>query len=140
MWNYVRKGSPDRNGDPIIKYLSPTAFLENYLIQRKGIENRNHGKLRQKVERMSWMNNPGIILAESSMVAAFYLPHANAILIPAGLLQGEFFSSEQPEYLNYGGVGAIIGHEITHGFGRQGSQRDELGNMEDWWQPETKQK
>ena len=71
------------------------------------------------------------------MVNAFYSPLENSIQFPAGILQGVFFSSERPLYLNYGAIGWVIGHEITHGFDDQGRQFDQDGNLVNWWHPDT---
>ena len=64
----------------------------------------------------------------------------NLIEIPAGILQETFFSPYRPQYLNYAMIGSIIGHEMTYGFGEEGSQYDKEGNMMDWWSLVTKTK
>lgn len=56
---------------------------------------------------------------------------------PAGILQGHFFHAQRPKYMNFGAIGYVIGHEITHGFDDQGRQFDVKGNLRDWWQPDT---
>lgn len=60
--------------------------------------------------------------------------------IPAGFLRGPFFHKNRPNYLNYGAIGSIIGHEITHGFDNEGRKTDKDGNQVDWWQARTKEK
>ena len=66
-------------------------------------------------------------------VNAYYNPGMNEICFPAGILQPPFFDADAEPAENYGGIGAVIGHEIGHGFDDQGSQYDELGNLENWW-------
>lgn len=60
--------------------------------------------------------------------------------IPAGFLRGSFFNFDRPKYLNYGSIGSIIGHEITHGFDNDGRKIDKIGNQIDWWQADTAEK
>ena len=71
---------------------------------------------------------------------AYYSPTENAMVFPAGILQGIFFGSCKPKYLNYGSIGWVIGHEITHGFDNKGRQFDKDGNLVDWWDSETNDK
>ena len=115
--------------------ISPTTFLENNLNIDKEDTSRSNSKLRENVERMDWKE-----FTSAARVNAGYYPTSNAAFIPAGFLQGVIFSSSRPQYLNYGALGLVIGHEITHGFDDQGSQRDDKGCLVDWWQPETKKK
>jgi len=92
------------------------------------------GKLREKVDKEDWRkhSNPAI-------VNAFYSAIENSIQFPAGILQGTFFGKKRPAYLNYGGIGWVIGHEITHGFDDQGRQYDKDGNLLNWWGQKTQE-
>jgi predicted metalloendopeptidase len=72
------------------------------------------------------------------LVNAGYNPTQNDITFPAGILQPPFFSESYDDALNYGAMGAVIGHEITHGFDDQGSQFDPAGNLANWWTPEDR--
>ncbi|MCA1984352.1 peptidase M13 [Nocardioides sp. R-N-C8] len=87
---------------------------------------RQLGKLGGPVDRDEWHMLP-------QTVNAYYNPGTNEICFPAGILQKPFFSPEATLAENYGGIGAVIGHEIGHGFDDQGSQYDGDGNMENWW-------
>ncbi|KAK6104828.1 Peptidase M13 family protein [Brugia pahangi] len=68
-----------------------------------------------------------------AVVNAFYSPEKNALTFPAGILKPPFFSGTYPKMVNYGAIGAVIGHEVTHGFDDQGSQYDKDGNLLNWW-------
>jgi predicted metalloendopeptidase len=70
----------------------------------------------------------------ASTVNAYYEPTRNEIVFPAGILQPPFFDPEADDAVNYGAIGMVIGHEMTHGFDDQGRQYDEKGNLRDWWQ------
>ncbi|CAH1774945.1 unnamed protein product [Owenia fusiformis] len=72
-----------------------------------------------------------------AVVNAFYNPSTNDIMFPAGILQPMFYSKNYPKSLNYGGIGVVIGHEITHGFDDKGRQYDKNGNLQQWWKNET---
>lgn len=91
-----------------------------------------YSKLGNKVDReREWPMGPAI-------VNAAYDPSQNSITIPAAILQLVFFNESRPEYLNYGAIGAVIGHEIGHGFDDEGSQYDADGNLDNWWTNNTK--
>ncbi|KAK0395635.1 hypothetical protein QR680_001367 [Steinernema hermaphroditum] len=76
----------------------------------------------------------------SAVVNAFYSSLKNGITFPAAILQAPFFDRDFPRAVNYAGIGAVIGHEITHGFDDQGSQFDKIGNLHNWWDPETQKR
>ena len=94
--------------------------------------NYSFGKLREKVNKTDWVRH-----GNPAVVNAFYSPLENSIQFPAGILQGVFFNSKLPKYMNYGAIGWVIGHEITHGFDDQGRQFDKEGNLVNWWHPDT---
>jgi endothelin-converting enzyme/putative endopeptidase len=73
-------------------------------------------------------------------VNAYYNPGTNEICFPAGILQKPFFDPDADPAENYGGIGAVIGHEIGHGFDDQGSQYDEVGNLNEWWTTEDRER
>ncbi|PIK43745.1 putative membrane metallo-endopeptidase-like 1 [Apostichopus japonicus] len=83
-------------------------------------------KLRLPVDKTEWSTGPAI-------VNAFYSSMKNLIIFPAGILQPPFYHENSPDYLNYGGIGMVIGHEITHGFDDRGRQYDKEGNLIQWW-------
>ena len=66
-------------------------------------------------------------------INAYYNPSINEIVFPAGIMQPPFFNAEADDAVNYGAIGAVIGHEMTHGFDDQGAQYDGAGNLRDWW-------
>ena len=72
-------------------------------------------------------------------VNAYYNPTMNEIVFPAAILQPPFFDAKADDALNYGGIGAVIGHEMTHGYDDQGSQFDASGNFNNWWTDERPQ-
>merc|ERR1711887_463641 len=87
-------------------------------------------ELRKAPERDIWLIHPAI-------VNAWYSPNHNTITFPAGILQPPFFKGGWPRYLNYGAIGMVIGHEITHGFDDQGRQYDGTGSASPWWSQQT---
>jgi len=90
--------------------------------------NRNLAKIGQPVDRDEWFMTP-------QMVNAYYNPGFNEVVFPASILQPPFFDAQRDEAANYGGIGAVIGHEIGHGFDDQGSKFDGTGRLTDWWEP-----
>ena len=69
-------------------------------------------------------------------VNAYYNPSRNDINFPAGILQSPFYSASADDAVNFGGIGVVIGHELTHGFDDQGRKYDAQGNLRDWWTPQ----
>jgi len=88
-------------------------------------------KLDDLVDKDEWISGPAI-------VNAFYSPSRNQIFFPAGILQPPFYDQYQPTAMNYGGIGMVIGHEITHGFDNSGSNYDGYGNLVDWWSKDSR--
>ncbi len=86
-------------------------------------------KLGQKVDKAEWLMTP-------QTVNAYYNPTTNEICFPAGILQPPFFYMDGDDAINYGGIGVVIGHEMSHGFDDQGRKYDKQGNMTDWWTAE----
>lgn len=92
---------------------------------------RNISKLGQPIDRDEWQMTP-------QTVNAYYNPERNEIVFPAAILRPPYFDMNADDAVNYGGIGAIIGHEISHGFDDQGSKSDGAGNLKDWWTPEDR--
>ena len=90
---------------------------------------RDLAKIGKPVDRLEWGMTP-------PTVNAYYNPQKNEIVFPAGILQPPFFDAKADDAVNYGAMGAVIGHEMTHGFDDQGRKFDAQGNMREWWTPE----
>ncbi|HUJ39801.1 MAG TPA: M13 family metallopeptidase [Candidatus Acidoferrales bacterium] len=90
---------------------------------------RDLDKIGKPVDRTEWGMTP-------PTVNAYYNPTRNEIVFPAGILQPPFYDPHRDEAMNYGGIGAVIGHEMTHGFDDQGAKFDGHGNLRNWWTPE----
>jgi putative endopeptidase len=90
--------------------------------------NRELNKLGKPIDRDEWGMTP-------QTINAYYNPEMNEIVFPAAILQPPFFDADADDAANYGGIGAVIGHEISHGFDDQGAQYDGNGNLRDWWTP-----
>ncbi len=125
-------GYPDRFRDYSALSVTPDDLLGNVRAVAAFETDRQLGKIGSPVDRDEWFMLP-------QQVNAYYNPGLNEICFPAGILQPPFFDADADPAENYGGIGAVIGHEIGHGFDDQGSQYDELGNMENWWTEEDRE-
>ena len=123
----VKMGYPDTWRDFSGLRIDRGAFVDNVL--RATVFNFDYdiGKLARPVDRGEW-------LMSTPTVNAYYYPPRNEIVFPAGILQPPFFFADADAAVNYGAIGMVIGHEMTHGFDDQGSQFDEIGNLRNWWQ------
>lgn len=102
-------------------------------VQRAGVYewNRDVARINQPVDKSEWGMTP-------STINAYYHPSLNEIVFPAGILQPPFFDPKADDAVNYGAIGAVIGHEISHGFDDQGSKYDAKGVFQDWWTKEDR--
>uniref|UniRef100_A0A663DNE4 Neprilysin n=1 Tax=Aquila chrysaetos chrysaetos TaxID=223781 RepID=A0A663DNE4_AQUCH len=105
-------------------------YFENIIENLVFTQKKRLKKLREKVDKEEWISG-------AAVVNAFYSASRNQIVFPAGILQPPFFSASQPKSLNYGGIGMVIGHEITHGFDDNGRNFNEDGDLVDWWTEES---
>ncbi|XP_077508956.1 neprilysin-2-like isoform X2 [Amblyomma americanum] len=116
-------------------HLKPDDYFENIMRLRKWSTDYAFGQLRKPHIKGEWKKH-----AQVAVVNAYYNSLENCIEFPAGILQGAFFSKDRPNYMNYGAIGFVIGHEITHGFDDRGRQFDKDGNNVNWWEHETDQR
>ncbi len=107
-------------------------YLENMALVTAWKFKKDASRLGQIVDREEWFMAPQV-------VNAYYNPMFNEIVFPAAILQPPFFDWQADAAVNYGGIGAVIGHEITHGFDDQGSRFDKEGNLNEWWTPEDRE-
>ncbi len=105
------------------------SYIDNVLAASKFTFQRNLDKLGKPVDKTEWNMNP-------QTVNAYYNPLQNEIVFPAGILQPPFYNYKADAAVNFGGIGAVIGHEISHGFDDQGARFDPEGNMKNWWTKE----
>ena len=125
---YVKIGYPNKWTDYSLLTIDPSkSFYENVLACRKFANDKEIAeKAGKPVDRDEWYMSP-------QTVNAYYNPTTNEICFPAGILQYPFFDAKADEAFNYGAIGVVIGHEMTHGFDDQGRQYDASGNLQDWW-------
>jgi putative endopeptidase len=122
-------GYPDKWKDYDGLKISPDSFFQNVVNANQWNYNYIINQVGKPVDRTQWGMTP-------PTVNAYYNPPNNEIVFPAGILQPPFFNAEADDAVNYGGIGAVIGHELTHGFDDQGRNFDAKGNLTNWWTSE----
>jgi predicted metalloendopeptidase len=128
----LKIGYPDHWRDYSSVTIQADDLLGNVLRSTRFEHERMMAKLGHPVDRTEWDMTPPTI-------NAYYNPTVNEIVFPAGILQPPFFDSKADDAVNYGAVGAVIGHEISHGFDDEGSQFDAQGNLRNWWTESDKE-
>ncbi|MDU0370633.1 M13 family metallopeptidase [Hymenobacter endophyticus] len=124
----VKIGYPDQWKDYSQLTISRDSYLKNVLAARQWGYQQNVKKFGGPIDRTEWSMTPPTI-------NAYYSPPMNEIVFPAGYLQPPFFDPEADDAVNYGAIGGVMGHEMTHGFDDSGRQYDSEGNLRDWWTP-----
>jgi len=119
-------GYPDKWRDYSKVNIAPDKYFENTVSAAANNYQYQLAKLNKPVDKTEWFTTP-------PTVTAYYNPFANEIVFPAGILQTPYFDDAADDALNYGGIGMVIGHEMTHAFDDQGAQFDKNGNVENWW-------
>jgi putative endopeptidase len=124
----IRKkiGYPDKWRDYNNITIVKDKYFENSVSAAAGNYQFQLAKLNKRVDKSEWFTTP-------STVTAYNNPSANEIVFPAAILQPPYFDNNADDALNYGGIGIVIGHEMTHTFDDQGAQFDKNGNVENWW-------
>jgi putative endopeptidase len=126
-------GYPDKWRDYGNVQIDRTKYFENLLSIDQNEYQFELAKLNKPVDRTEWEATP-------STVTAYYNPFFNEIVFPAGILQFPYFDFSADDAINYGGIGMVIGHEMTHAFDDQGAQFDKDGNVKNWWTKEDYEK
>ena len=126
-------GYPDKWKDYSNVHVAKDTYFENVESAAAAAYQRNMEKLGKPVDKTEWFTTP-------STVTAYNNPSANEIVFPAGILQPPYFDNNADDALNYGGIGMVIGHELTHTFDDQGAQYDKDGNVKNWWTKEDYEK
>ncbi|MBI4500231.1 MAG: M13 family metallopeptidase [Gemmatimonadetes bacterium] len=124
---FTRKiGYPDKWRDYSALEIRQGPFVQNVLAANQFEVRRRLNQIGKPVDRTEWRMTP-------PTVNAYYSSSLNEIVFPAGILQPPFFNPDADDAINYGGMGAVIGHEMTHGFDDQGRKFDAQGNLKEWW-------
>jgi len=119
-------GYPDKWEDYSALVIKSGDLIGNLINSRKVASEKEIAKLGGPIRKWEWHMTP-------QTVNAYYNPPANEIVFPAAILQAPFFNMKADDAVNYGGIGAVIGHEMGHGFDDQGSKYDAMGNLRNWW-------
>ena len=128
----VKIGYPNKWKDYSTLTIDPAkSYWENVVEANRWYTADALSEVGKPVDREKWMMPP-------QMVNAYYMPTTNEICFPAAILQPPFYNPEADDAVNYGAIGVVIAHEMTHGFDDQGSQFDKMGNMNDWWTAEDR--
>ena len=128
----VKIGYPNKWKDYSTLTVDPKkSYWENVVAANRWYTADSMSEVGKPVDREKWLMPP-------QMVNAYYMPTTNEICFPAAILQPPFYNPEADDAVNYGAIGVVIAHEMTHGFDDQGSQFDKYGNMNDWWTAEDR--
>ena len=125
----LKIGYPDKWRDYSGYRVDRGPYVENFIRGNEFQAAYELGKIGKPVDRSVWNMTP-------PTVNAYYNSTRNEIVFPAGILQPPFYDPNRDDAMNYGGMGSVIGHELTHGFDDQGSKFDAMGNLKNWWTPE----
>jgi putative endopeptidase len=129
----VKIGYPDKWKDYSKLRVARDDLVGNVVRSAQLEHQRDLDRLGKPVDRAEWFTTP-------QTVNAYYQPTRNDITFPAAILQPPFFDAAADDAVNYGGIGAVIGHEISHAFDDQGRKFDGTGNLRDWWTPQDVQR
>lgn len=121
-------GYPDTWRDYADVQISAMNHLANVLAEKSAHHQREVAKIGRPVDKAEWQ-------MPAPLVNAYFNPTNNEIAFPAGILQPPFFDAKQPMVMNFGGIGAVAGHELTHGFDDEGRKYDATGRLTEWWSP-----
>src|SRR5204863_8130691 len=122
----VKIGYPDKWRDYSLLKIDRGSYVSNAMRAANFEVNHELKKIGKPVDRTEWQMTP-------PTVNAYYNPMLNEIVFPAGILQPPFFDPNADDAVNYGAIGAVIGHEMTHGFDDEGRNYDAKGNLANWW-------
>lgn len=129
----ARIGYPDKWWDYSTLKIDKGPYVLNVIRATEFLNRRELNKIGKPVDSSEWEMTP-------QTINAYYDPSRNNLNIPAGILQPPFFDPKAPAAINYGAIGFVMGHEMTHGFDDQGAKFDGHGNLNDWWKPEDLKK